>query len=160
MIINPAISLKSQTMVDGVVIPVPFLVICKTSSQMCSHEADLSTGIIHSNSHGTLVAGHSRHSSLLHTPFNIFYLSKAGRLDENAKCSANKLSAAKKNVALTVRSTSLTVQSLPNSIFPSLFPRRIAVHYLLGAELHDFLKSDSYDLRLPLRCFNLGSEPS
>ena len=137
-------------MVDSIVVSVSLLIICESSSEMSCDKADLGIGIIHSDCHSTLISSHTRHSGLLDTTFDILDLSKARRLDENAESSTNKLSTAQKDVMLTPRSSSLPIQCLSNCFLPCLLPCRITVHYLLWAEFDDFLKSNGYDLWLPL----------
>lgn len=76
MVIYSPVPLKPQSMMNGVVISIPFLVIGKSSSQMCSHKAELRVSIVHPDGHSSLIPCHTRHASFLDRALDILDIAK------------------------------------------------------------------------------------
>jgi len=64
MILDRSVPLKSQTMTDSLVVPVPFFIICEASRKMCGNEADRCVGIIHANGYCAFVTCYAGHAGL------------------------------------------------------------------------------------------------
>jgi hypothetical protein len=64
MIFNRPILLEAQPSVDDIVVPVSFIVVCKTSSKMGGDEANAGIGEFEADSTASLVASNSRETGL------------------------------------------------------------------------------------------------
>jgi hypothetical protein len=64
VIFNRPVLLEAQTSVNDIVVPVSFIVICKTSSKMGGNEANTGIGKFEADSTASLVASNSRETGL------------------------------------------------------------------------------------------------
>src|SRR4051794_16410204 len=118
---------------------------------MCGHETDLGIGVFHTNCHSSFITSHTGHPSLLNTTFDILDMLKNRSPNENTQSGANELSASKENVMLATCCSRMSIQRLPDSLLPSLFPGWVTVHDLLRTELDNLLESNSNYFWLLLR---------
>ena len=111
-------------------------------------EAQLRVRIVHSDAHRALVSGDAGHARLLDASLNVFDLVKRGGPHEDAEGGADELPTSEKDLLLASYFFGFPVKRLLDGALPLLFPRRVAIHDLLGAELDDLLEPDNHNLGL------------
>ena len=111
MVVNASISLESQPVMDGGIVSIPLVIVGKASCQMGRDEANLRISKIQPDGDGAFVAGHSRHSSLLDTPFNILDEAQHRCLNKDAQSRANELPAPEKYIWVSADGPRIIIKS-------------------------------------------------
>ncbi len=157
MMIDPPISLESESVMDGIVISVSLLIVGESGGQVCRDKAKLRVRVIHADSDRSLVARHAGHASLLHAALDVLDVTEDRRLHEDTESCADELPAPKQNIILAPSGASVIVQALSDRDFPCLFPGGIAIHDLLWTQFDYLLEPHGHDLRILLGCVYLGA---
>lgn len=116
---------------------------------MRGDEADLGVGVLHPNSHSSLVPSHARQPSLLSRSLYILDKMQHRGLYIYTKRGPDKLAAPKTHVSVFApQGLHMIVQVLLHSRLPSLLSHRISIHNLLRAEIDYLLEADDGHLWL------------